>query len=46
MSRGGCRKARKETMLRIWRVEQSLKQRPELARPCGRARRVKAGRKP
>jgi hypothetical protein len=35
MSRRGCRKVRKETMLRIWRIEQSLKQRPELERPSG-----------
>ena len=41
----GCRKARKETMLRIWRIEQSLKQRPELERPCGHARRAKPERK-
>ena len=42
----GCRKARKETMLRIWRIEQSLKQRPELVRPRDHARKVKAERKP
>ena len=34
MSRRGCRKARKAVMLRIWYVEQSLKQRPELVRPA------------
>jgi hypothetical protein len=38
MSRRRCRKAHKAAMLRIWYVEQSLKQRPELAgRPGGRA---------
>jgi hypothetical protein len=45
MSRG-CRKARKEIMLRIWRIEQSLKQRPDVAWPRRHARKGKAARKP